>query len=618
MKMKVSKDTWQPADGKILEPNALEAIKNLSCQIVIAGPGAGKTELLAQRACYLLQTDECKNPKRILAISFKRDAAQNLRERVEKRCGKELARRFDSMTFDAFSKSLLDRFMDGIPDAFRPKREYKILTNDSAWQNFFEDVDRTFALSHNKNTLKNLFLGNSLPLQNTPSHKIASNVWDRMLKGSKKSLLTFPMISRVAELLLRENPILVSYLRQTYSFVFLDEFQDTTNLQYDLLKVCFLNSPSILTAVGDNRQRIMVWAGALKDSFNQFETDFAATQTTLLMNYRSAPRLVELQKKLSQSLLNQPISPTPSSHWQPTDGIAEIWRFGDHQKETVYLASQIKSWILNDGVKPRDICVLVKQQVSVYGKPLIDALNKAGINARDENFYQDRLTEDIVAYLLNFLSWILKDSAVNESQWVIDFIGKLENVVSTKESIQLEKNVSEQRRKLKIKINSIKSENDWMVFIKSLLEIINFKKLEAYYPDYRASEYLENLIDNFFIPEFIFWLSLYNDPVLALDCVAGETSIPVMTIHKSKGLEYDTVIFLGLEDDAFWNFRNQPEEDKCTFFVAMSRAKRRIIFTFSESRLDKDNRITRRRRVNISSLYEALQHSGIVEDKAIS
>jgi ATP-dependent DNA helicase UvrD/PcrA len=61
-------------------------------------------------------------------------------------------------------------------------------------------------------------------------------------------------------------------------------------------------------------------------------------------------------------------------------------------------------------------------------------------------------------------------------------------------------------------------------------------------------------------------------------------SIPVMTIHKSKGLEYHTVIFLGLEDSAFWSFRAQSHEDKCAFFVAFSRAKRRVFFTFCKQR----------------------------------
>ena len=73
-------DDWMPADGFILETAALEVAKSNCNNLVVAGPGAGKTELLAQRACYLLETNTCMNPKRILAISLKKDAASNLKE----------------------------------------------------------------------------------------------------------------------------------------------------------------------------------------------------------------------------------------------------------------------------------------------------------------------------------------------------------------------------------------------------------------------------------------------------------------------------------------------------------------------------------------------------------
>jgi superfamily I DNA/RNA helicase len=70
----------------------------------------------------------CAAPKRILAISFKRDAARNLAERVAKRCPPEQARRFNSYTFDAFAKSLVDRFRAAIPEPYRPPADYRIVT----------------------------------------------------------------------------------------------------------------------------------------------------------------------------------------------------------------------------------------------------------------------------------------------------------------------------------------------------------------------------------------------------------------------------------------------------------------------------------------------------------
>ena len=82
---RVRPDDWKPVGVDALEANALKVVRSADNRSVIAGPGAGKTELLAQRAAYLLQTGTAPAPRRILAISFKRDAATNLAARVRQR-----------------------------------------------------------------------------------------------------------------------------------------------------------------------------------------------------------------------------------------------------------------------------------------------------------------------------------------------------------------------------------------------------------------------------------------------------------------------------------------------------------------------------------------------------
>ena len=102
-------EQWQPADGLVLEPNAMRAATEQERSLALtAGPGAGKTEMLAQRADFLFRTGVCRYPKRILAISFKVDASTNLKERVQRRCGHEFSSRFDSYTFHAFAKRIID------------------------------------------------------------------------------------------------------------------------------------------------------------------------------------------------------------------------------------------------------------------------------------------------------------------------------------------------------------------------------------------------------------------------------------------------------------------------------------------------------------------------------
>ena len=119
-------DAWFPVGISSLEAIAEHVVRSKQNTLVLAGPGAGKTELLAQRASFLLNTGTCPAPRRMLAISFKRDAAANLDERVRQRCGERSAR-FDSHTLDAFAKHLVDRFRLALPPEWRPLEGYEVM-----------------------------------------------------------------------------------------------------------------------------------------------------------------------------------------------------------------------------------------------------------------------------------------------------------------------------------------------------------------------------------------------------------------------------------------------------------------------------------------------------------
>jgi len=107
----VKPEQWMPGGGITLEPNAEIACREQCRSVAVtAGPGAGKTELLAQRADFLLRINACPYPRRILAISFKVDAAANLGARVRERVPPDLASRLDSQTFHGFAYRLIRRF----------------------------------------------------------------------------------------------------------------------------------------------------------------------------------------------------------------------------------------------------------------------------------------------------------------------------------------------------------------------------------------------------------------------------------------------------------------------------------------------------------------------------
>jgi superfamily I DNA/RNA helicase len=138
---RVEPDKWQPIGVEALEDNAMAVVRSTNNRSVIAGPGSGKTELLAQRAAYLLQCGVARTPRRILAISYKRDAASNLAARVRSRCHPEQAYRFDSLTFDAFAKGLVDRFGQALPERWRLTPDYDIANaNDRTYRDFLANL----------------------------------------------------------------------------------------------------------------------------------------------------------------------------------------------------------------------------------------------------------------------------------------------------------------------------------------------------------------------------------------------------------------------------------------------------------------------------------------------
>ncbi|MGG1910805.1 ATP-dependent helicase [Priestia megaterium] len=610
-KMLTSIKDWYPTDGLILEDAALRAVKDLKNSLIVAGPGAGKTELLAQKACCLLETNSCVNPKKILAISFKKDAASNLKERISLRVSSKLESRFRSQTFDSFSKSLLDRFSYALPEEYRPNSDFEIVDNQ---QNAIVKAFAKFGVYLNDKDTKKYYLNNlvsvKLPIEDDP---LIKNVWQLLLKGDEdqKATLSFPMINILAIYILKTNPFILMSLRETYSHIFLDEFQDTTGLQYELVKICFLNTDTSITAVGDNRQRIMIWAGAKRDIFDCYKKDFKATEYSLIMNHRSAPRLLEIQKIVNNYLQDKPFAPIPNPKWSKDDGVAEIWYFTDFQKESKTIAVKIFELIQSYNVRPEEICIIVKQTVDKYAKSIIEDLKALNIYSRNETIFQDLLKEDVVNLILNTLKSAL--DTYDSDAWLSIWHSKIifEGIQGSKNEYSFDKLRKVLKQFLELvrrKLNLITCVEELRVLFIEILDFYDLNQIRKHYPQYAQGTYINKLREN--AEDYLYnYFQETKDWILAIDVFKGNDSIPIMTIHKSKGLEYEAVFFVGFDDNAFWSFYKQEQEDTCTFFVGLSRAKRYLYFTFSESR--EWTYCTNR---NISTLYQMLRESKVVEE----
>lgn len=521
-------ENWSPADGITLEPNALRAVREQTANVVVAaGPGAGKTELLAQRADFLLITSGCRYPRRILAISFKVDAARNIRERVRKRCGPQLASRFDSFTFHAFAKRIVD--------------SYRVLLTGS------DALDPDYTLDSR----------------------------DRI----ERRQITFDDLAPLAIDILRKSPHARNAIRQTYTHVFLDEFQDATTNQYALLKKVFLGGDAVLTAVGDVKQRIMSFAGAVDGVMEIFAADFAAQPLTLYQNFRSEPVLRRVQNRMVQ--LMDPPAAVPVEELSGDWGSVEVLPFADSYEEAEEAADRIEAW-LDEGVPPSEIAVLVRQQPHLVCEHLMATLADRGIPSRNEQVRQDLTAQPAPALILNLIRVLADDRRATAYEQLMRVMSRtsLSEEMVLRNGRAVSRFLSTKRKDLRKGTAARSDFHEWRVVISDFLDVVTRPVLRSLSPEYQQVGRLDQLIEET-LDAFEEELDADGDPTAALLRLSEEDAVRILTIHKCKGLEFEKVVVLGVEVELFWGSLNEMRSE---FFVAISRAKNELILTWSSRR----------------------------------
>jgi superfamily I DNA/RNA helicase len=596
----VKPDEWAPTNEINLEKTAREVVMSGANIGVIAGPGSGKTELLAQRALYLLQTGLCPAPQRILAISFKRDAAKNIRNRVEERCPRDMARRFDSFTFDGFSKSLVDRFLSLAPAWAQPPRGYGIyFPGRYDWQNFVDGLTPPEALG-GMYAAQALGLNRveQIPLPDSPDGPTDMATWlairwwkYRLTSGQPK--LTFPMISTLAYSILLKNPQLVTALRLTYSHVFLDEFQDTTQQQYRQIKLIFQESDAVLTAVGDTKQRIMTWAGADPTIFASFREDFGAKVLQLQMNHRSNARVVQIINDLVHAIEPEAVD-TISARPDDVvpDNAAAFMVFSNNKREQEWIADFVARALKMDaaeGRKPEDFAILVRTRANQIEERLVPEFEARGLRLRNEArlvgalSIQDVMTDDLCVLVEGLMRLTFSVRTHEIYPTVQELIGATmaTDYTNPGDVRRLDDRIRELIELVVQETGLPPSEANIHSLVERVVNTIGKRAIQNTFRQYEDGSFFEGVVKS------LIELIEENARVSAnwpevIDGFEGLGQVRLMTIHKSKGLEYHTVIFLGLHQNEFFGYRKDPQGETNTFFVALSRAKERIYFTRSE------------------------------------
>ncbi len=522
-------EKWSPADGLALEPNALAAAREIDRNLALtAGPGAGKTEMLAQRADFLLRTAVCRYPKRILAISFKVDASQNLKARIRRRCGPELAGRFDSHTFHAFAKRIIDRF--------------RLVLNGQ------DALDPDYSIGPHRIQRRSITFNDMVPLavQIVESSQIARNA-----------------------------------IRQTYSHVFLDEFQDCTNVQYELIKACFHGTAVRLTAVGDTKQRIMGWAGALEGIFESYAADFHAHPLNLYQNFRSEPILRRMQNAMVRVM--DPPAALEDDDLLGDGGEIGILRFDNDDDEAEGLADRVRRWIDDETLNPSEIAVLVSKQQDLYCQKLRAALAAKGVPYRDEDATQNLASEPVANLIADFLLVAAGKRQPGPFQRLLDLVvfGRgFDQENQYRARSRWNRFIATVKRKVATEETDLAGIDDLRTIVAELVNIVGRDAVVGLSPAYAQGDYLQQQIDAT-IDRAHSLLRDGDDPATALASFSGDRAVRIMSIHKSKGLEFDTVVALGVENQTFWG---DQDAERSAFFVCISRAKRRLYLTICEQR----------------------------------
>ncbi|MBH0029811.1 ATP-dependent helicase [Pseudoalteromonas sp. SWYJZ98] len=524
---------WKPSLGIEATDELMDIINFEGSLSVLAGAGAGKTELLAQKANYLFATNKCSWPKRILSLTFKTEAQENIKKRIDRRCGQK-SERFDSFTFHGFCKSIIDRFKNILNEAERPTDNYDIVLKQAE------------------------------------------------ANGSDKILMS--ELPTLALKIIAQREDIKSIFSMSYEYVFVDEFQDTTNQQYSLLKQLFCNTTTKIITVGDVNQSIMLWAGARPSVFTDFSNDFAAEKMLLLKNHRAS---IEVQNVLNVVLEFVEGAAAPLTVLQEPPTNCTVHLFSDELQEAQFIANEIQCAI-QGGIKESEICVLTKQHSAEYTELLRSELTRLSINNLEMSDLQDALKEPLGRIFSLFLKAVVcpEPKVITELYDIYRSLNRVE-LGDDKEAefTSLIANfISEKQNTftLNATIENIISD------IQSFIHFLGVQKIKGRWKQYKSPAYYSSVLQSLelhFRDMYVQSGSIRETAQL----FTADNAVQIMNIHKCKGLEYQSVYLMGLEDQAFWKYKNEPFENNCAIYVALSRAKEKIYVTYCCNR---EHRVT--------------------------
>lgn len=610
----------------ILNERQLEAVNYLEGPLLIlAGAGAGKTKTITERVVNIVKSGV--EPKNILCVTFTNKAAHEMSERILARLVEEklienytpnlwLNKNLPTIkTFHSLGLSILREFGRSL----KLNKNLVVLSPSDVNQLLKEILvklsldPKVHDVSKIRNAISREKSANQAPEDYVKkivnyNMEVIEKVWRNYEQELKaRGAVDFDdLIIKPVELL-KENSEISKFYQEKFKYIHIDEYQDTNNAQYELIRHLLNPKQKNICVVGDIDQNIYSWRGANLKNILNFEKDFPTGKVVLLEeNYRSTQNILNLanlsiaknkarfpKNLFTQKALGEEIEVCPSF---------------DEKSEAQFVTQKIKELVDKEQVELKNIAVLYR--TNFQSRILEEAFLKANLpyNLLGVKFFERKEIRDVLSYL--------------KASHNRDNLSDLKRVLETPKrgigKASLIKIFAKDRESLSAKVKSnLKNTFDFLDKIRDLIEenkealskiilrIIKESGIEAELLSSALSEDKERLEN---IQELV-TLTKRFDALLASqayeifldesslrsdqdDDEVSKNGVRLMTIHAAKGLEFDYIFLLGLEEDLFPHLdignrkksQEEQEEERRLFYVAVTRAKKKLYLSYTEMR----------------------------------
>ncbi|MDY2996021.1 MAG: ATP-dependent helicase [Faecalimonas sp.] len=590
-----------------LNPSQVQAVvhKDGPC-MVLAGPGSGKTLTITKRIEYLIGKHHV-SPEEILVITFTKAASVEMKERFVRLCGQK-AGPVTFGTFHGIYYGILKwAYRMNASNILSEEQKYQLLKQVIGRMEIDIDDEKDFlqGIAGEIGNIKN----NQIPLTEYESLNCSEEVFREIFEQYEKERkrlkkIDFDDMLVLVYELFKKRPDILSMWQRKFRYILIDEFQDINQVQYDVIRM--LAAPeNNLFIVGDDDQSIYRFRGARPDIMLGFKKDYPDTKEILLdVNYRSTKAIVNGAARVIRHNVNRyPKQIITTNEQGETVHIQEV----RHPiEESKYVVSQIQE-AKKRGIPSSEIAVLFRTNVEAraLAETFMEYNMPFRMKERMPNLYEHFIAQDLITYLKMALGDRSRKSFLAIMNRPNRYIGR-DNVEGTTISFE--------------SLRKFYCDKDWMLDRIDQLEV-DFRILKNMAP-YGAIQYIRKHIgyDEFLkeyaafrkinmedlkevlreieerakafrtIEEWFTHIEEYSEE-LKRQSQQKETdpeAITFMTMHGSKGLEFDLVFIIGANETITpykkAETKEEVEEERRMFYVAMTRARKKLIISYTKER----------------------------------